>query len=205
MAIILLSFIIHIVEFNAVTQDKLLISIFGGFFLGMGIGLSIRGGCVIDGTEILALGLSKISGRTIGDIILIINVIIFGIAAFLISVEVALYSILTYFSASKTLDFILHGIEEYVGVTIISEQHEEIKKCIIEKMGRGITIYKGKKGLENKEIDIVYTIVSRLETNKLKSEIEIIDPNAFVIEDPVNDTKGGMIKKKMDNRQTLSS
>ena len=195
-AIFALAIVLSIFSFPIVTTDKLLISVFGGFFLGMGIGLSIRGGCVIDGTEILALAISKRTGRTIGDLILMINIVIFGVAAFLLGLEVALYSILTYFSASKTLDFIINGIEEYIGVTIISEHHQEIKKCIIEQMGRGVTIYNGKKGYDNKEIDILYTIVTRLETNKLKNEIENIDADAFVIENPVNDTKGGMIKKK---------
>ena len=195
-AIFALAIVLSIFSFPIVTTDKLLISVFGGFFLGMGIGLSIRGGCVIDGTEILALAISKRTGRTIGDLILMINIVIFGVAAFLLGLEVALYSILTYFSASKTLDFIINGIEEYIGVTIISEHHQEIKKCIIEQMGRGVTIYNGKKGFDNKEIDILYTIVTRLETNKLKNEIENIDADAFVIENPVNDTKGGMIKKK---------
>ena len=195
-AIFILAIVLSIFSFPIVTTDKLLISVFGGFFLGMGIGLSIRGGCVIDGTEILALAISKRTGRTIGDLILMINILIFGVAAFLLGLEVALYSILTYFSASKTLDFIINGIEEYIGVTIISEHHQEIKKCIIEQMGRGVTIYNGKKGFDNKEIDILYTIVTRLETNKLKNEIENIDADAFVIENPVNDTKGGMIKKK---------
>lgn len=195
-AISVLAATLVIFTFPTVTNDKLLISVFGGFFIGMGIGLSIRGGCVIDGTEILAMAISKRSGRSISDLILMINVIIFGIAACLLGTEVALYSILTYFSASKTLDFVLHGLEEYIGVTIISDQHIEIKKCIIEQMGHGVTVYKGKKGFDDTEIDILYTIVSRLETNKLKAEIENIDAEAFVIEDPVNDTRGGMIKKK---------
>ncbi len=195
-AIATLAVVLSIFSFPIVTHDKLLISVFGGFFLGMGIGLNIRGGCVIDGTEILALAMSKRTGRTIGDLILLINILIFGVAAFLLGLEIALYSILTYFSASKTLDFIINGIEEYIGVTIISEHHQEIKQCIIEQIGRGVTIYKGKKGFDNKEIDILYTIVTRLETNKLKNEIENIDADAFVIENAVNDTKGGMIKKK---------
>ncbi|TAH24726.1 MAG: YitT family protein [Cytophagales bacterium] len=196
LAITGLGIALAVLNYPTITNDKLLISVFGGFFLGMGIGLCIRGGCVIDGTEILAMAVSKKTGRTIGDIILIFNIVIFSVAIFLLSVEVALYAILTYFSASKTLDYILHGIEEYIGVTIISDHHQKIKKQIIEEMGRGVTIYKGKKGLNETEIDILYTIVSRLETNKLKEEINNIDPNAFVIEDPVNDTRGGMIKKK---------
>ena len=185
-----------LIQFPILTNDKLLISVFGGFFLGAGIGLSIRGGSVIDGTEILALTLSKKTSRTLGDIILIINIVIFGFAAWLLSIESALYSILTYLAASKTADFIIHGIEEYTGITIISEKNAEIKKAIIDNLGRGVTIYKGKTGMDNRDIDILYTVVTRLETNKLKNEIDKIDEKAFVIEDAVNDTKGGMIKKR---------
>ena len=191
-----LALCVELINFPILTNDKLLISVFGGFFLGAGIGLSIRGGSVIDGTEILALTLSKKTSRTIGDIILIINIVIFSVAAFLLGVEAALYSILTYLSASKTADFIIHGIEEYTGVTIISEKSVDIKNAIINKLGRGVTIYKGKTGMDNRDIDILYTVVTRLETNKLKNEIDKIDSKAFVIEDAVNDTKGGMIKKK---------
>lgn len=196
-----LSIAVALVEFPVITHDKLLISVFGGFFLGMGIGLCIRGGCVIDGTEVLAMAASKKTGRTIGDIILIINVFIFSIAAVLLGPEIAMYAILTYFSASKTLDYILHGIEEYIGITIISDEHLRIKKSIIENMGRGVTIYKGKTGLGDIDIDILYTIISRLEINKLKEEINQIDPKAFVIENAVNDTRGGMIKKKLFNKK----
>jgi uncharacterized membrane-anchored protein YitT (DUF2179 family) len=191
-----LAICLALIQFPILTKDKLLISVFGGFFLGAGIGLSIRGGSVIDGTEILALTLSRKTSRTIGDIILIINIVIFGFAALLLGIESALYSILTYLAASKTADFIIHGIEEYTGITIISDKSEEIRLAIINQLGRGVTIYKGKTGMDRRDIDILYTVVTRLETNKLKNEIDKIDANAFVIEDAVNDTKGGMIKKK---------
>lgn len=108
------------VNFPNITNDNLLVAIFGGFFLGAGIGLSIRGGAVIDGTEILAIYLSKKFGTTIGDIIIVINVIIFSVAAYFLSIEIALYSMITYVAASKTLDFIIEGIDEYIGVTIVS-------------------------------------------------------------------------------------
>ncbi|MEI7503218.1 MAG: YitT family protein, partial [Paludibacter sp.] len=124
------------VNFPDVTRDNLLVAVFGGFFLGAGIGLTIRGGAVIDGTEILAIFLSRKLGTTIGDIIISVNVIIFIVAAYLLGVEIALYSMITYFVASKTLDFIIEGIEEYIGVTIVSTKSEEIRKMIIYKMGR---------------------------------------------------------------------
>ncbi len=188
------------VDFPEVTQDKLLVSVFGGFFLGAGIGLSVRGGGVLDGTEVLAIFMSKKLGTTVGDAIMIINVIIFSAAAYLLSVETALYSMLTYLSASKTLDFVIEGIEEYTGVTIISELNLEMVAMITNKMRRGVTIYQGKQGHGGhghmNQIDIIYTVITRLEISKLNAEIEKIDPNAFVIMHSINDTRGGMIKKR---------
>ncbi len=188
------------VEFPDVTKDNLLVAVFGGFFLGAGIGLSVRGGAVLDGTEVLAIYLSRKLGTTIGDIIIGINVVIFSAAAYLLSVEIALYSMITYLSASKTLDFIIEGIEEYTGVTIISARSEEIRQMVISRVGRGVTVYKGKRGFgrhgETKDIDIIYTVVTRLELNKLNTEIEKIDANAFIVMNSLKDTKGGMIKKR---------
>ena len=107
---------------------------------------------------------------------------------------------ITYLSASKTLDFIVEGIEEYIGVTIVSSHNEEIRQMIINKMGRGVTVYTGKKGYgkkgEIKDVDILYTVITRLELNKLNTEILKIEPGAFVVMNSVKDTKGGMIKKR---------
>ncbi len=190
------------INYPVMTADKLLVSVFGGFFLGAGIGLTMRGGGVIDGTEVMAISISKRTGLTIGDIILIVNIIIFSFAAWLLSFETALYSILAYLSASKTIDFILEGIEEYTGVTIISAKNERIRTMITEQLGRGVTIYKGsrgygKSGYKSGEIDILYSVITRLEVAKLNTEIEKIDPDAFVIMNSIKDTKGGMIKKRI--------
>ena len=188
------------IDFNTVTDDKLLVAVFGGFFLGAGIGLTIRGGAVIDGTEVVALYLSKRFGTTVGDIITIINVIIFGVAAYLLSIDTALYAMITYLAASKTVDFVIEGIEEYTGVTIISPHNEEIKEMIINKLGRGVTVYKGRGGYGKKgyvdERNIIYTVITRLEISKLNSEIHKIDGNAFVVMTAIKDIKGGMIKKR---------
>lgn len=199
--IIALAIAVEVIPYPQITHDKLLVAVFGGFFLGGGIGLAIRGGGVIDGTEVLALNLSKRSGLSIGDLILIFNVIIFSVAAWLLSIETALYSILTYLAASKTVDFIIEGIEEYTGVTIISPKSEDIRQMIINDIGRGVTIYKGERGFgstgqRDNEIDIVFTVITRLELSNLKAEIEKIDPNAFILMHSINDTKGGMIKKR---------
>jgi uncharacterized membrane-anchored protein YitT (DUF2179 family) len=200
-AILALAGVIYFIDFPVITDDKLLISIFGGFFLGSGIGLAIRGGCVIDGTEILAVYINRKSFLSMGDIILLINVLIFIVAAFILNIETALYSILTYLSASKTVDFIIQGIEEYTGVTIISSRSAQIREAITKKLGRGVTIYKGERGLEhsqfkNKDIDIIFTVVTRLEVSKLKEEIEQIDHKAFIVMSTISDTKGGIIKQR---------
>lgn len=200
LAITGLSLVLAFVHFPYVTNDNLLVAIFGGFFLGAGIGFAIRGGAVIDGTEVLAIYLSRKFGATIGDIIIGINVIIFSAAAYYLGVEVALYSMITYLAASKTLDFIVEGIEEYIGVTIIATHSEEMRQMIINTMRRGVTVYKGEKGYgksgETHQVNIIYTVITRLELSKLNTEIEKIEPSAFVVMTPVKDTKGGMIKKR---------
>ena len=200
-AIVVLAATIFFVEFPVITDDKLLTAIFGGFFLGAGIGLSIRGGCVIDGTEILAVYLNRRSILSMGDIILLINVVIFMLAAFVLGIETALYSILTYLSASKTVDFIIQGIEEYTGVTIVSAKSAQIREAITKNLGRGVTIYKGERGFESakfksKDIDIIFTVVTRLEVSKLKQEVALIDHKAFIVISTISDTKGGIIKPR---------
>ncbi len=201
LAIIGLALVVQFVPYPVITTDKLLIAIFGGFFLGLGIGLSVRGGAVIDGTEVLAVYLSKRTGLTIGDIILIFNTIIFMFGAYILSIEIALYAILTYLAASRTVDFIIEGVEEYTGVTIISGKSDEIRLAIIEEMGRGVTLYSGSRGYgKNRNdllpVDIVYTVITRLELSKLKREIDKIDPDAFIIMNSIKDAHGGMIKKR---------
>ncbi len=201
LAIAGLALAITFVNYPVITSDKLLVSVFGGFFLGAGIGFAVRGGAVLDGTEVLAIYLTKKTGMTMGDIILIFNILIFSVAAYLLSIEVALYSILTYMSAAKTVDFVVEGVEEYIGVTVISTHSEEIRLMITEKMGRGVTIYSGKRGYGKRgdnlnDIDVVYSVITRLEIGKIQAEIEKIDPNAFIVMNSVKDTKGGMIKKR---------
>jgi uncharacterized membrane-anchored protein YitT (DUF2179 family) len=200
-AIIVLALVVHFIPYPIITSDKLLIAVFGGFFLGAGIGMAIRGGSVIDGTEVLAIHLSKKTGLTIGDIVLIFNIIIFSFGAYILSIEVALYAMLTYLSAAKTINFVIEGIEEYTGITIISDNSEEIRLMITEKLGRGATIYTGKGGYGKrgdilKQIDIIYTVITRLEIARLRKEINKIDSDAFIIMNSIKDTKGGMIKKR---------
>lgn len=195
-----LSIILASISFPEVTHDKLLGAVFGGFFLGAGIGLSIRGGSVLDGTEVMAIHLSRRLRTTVGDFIIIFNVLIFSVASYLLSVEIALYSMITYLAASKTLDFVIEGIEEYTGVTIISVHYEEIRQVLINDLGRGVTVYKGQSGYgkrgSTRDIDIIYTVITRLEISRLHAEVDKIDPDAFIVTSSVKDIRGGMIKKR---------
>lgn len=189
------------ISFPLITSDKLLVAVFGGFFIGAGIGFAVRGGSVLDGTEVLVIYLSKRTGLTMGDIILVLNIIIFGVAAYVLSMQTAMYSVLAYLSASKTVDFIIVGVEEYTGITMVSTHSEEIRLMIIQKLGRGVTIYNGKRGYGKRgdqlgEMEIIYTVITRLEVAKLQAEVEKIDPNTFIVMNPVKDTRGGMIKKR---------
>ncbi|WP_214226031.1 YitT family protein [Pedobacter sp. B4-66] len=195
-AISLLAILLVVAPFKSITHDPLLIAFFGGLFLGGGIGLAMRGGCVIDGTEVLALYISKKSTLTVGNIILILNIIIFSFAAIFLGMDKALYAILTYLSASNTVDYIVNGIEQYTGVTVISDKNDHIKKFIINQMKRGVTIYKGEGGYGvKKDIDILYTVVTKLEMSKLQTAIRQIDPDAFVIQQQIADIKGGVVKR----------
>jgi len=199
-AIVGLAIVLALVDYSVVTNDKVLIAVFGGFFLGAGIGLAVRGGGVLDGTEVLALYVSKRTPLSIGDVILIFNIIIFLTAALLFGIEIGLYSILTYISASRTLDFVVQGIEEYTGALIVSKKSDEIRLALIDKLGRGVTEFKGKSGFGKRghtdEIDVIFSVVTRLEISKLKQVVKQIDPTAFLAFHSINDTVGGMVKKR---------
>jgi len=202
LAIAGLSLCIALIHFPDVTHDKLLTAVFGGFFIGVGIGLAMRGGAVLDGTEIAALLVSKKTQLIkVSDFILVLNVLIFSAAAFFLGIEPALYSILTYLAASKMVDFILNGIEQYTGVTIVSLKSEEIRIAITETLGRGVTIYEGKSGYGkdgqiNDPRDIIFTVATRLEMPSLKNQILSIDPKAFIVQQSIDDTTGGLLKRK---------
>jgi len=197
-AISLLAVAIAFTPFTSVTEDKLLIAIFGGFFLGLGIGFAVRGSSVIDGTEILALAISKKSFLSVGDTILVLNVIIFAFAGYLLGLETALYSLLTYFVASKTVDFVIHGIEEYYGITIMSDKSEEIKTMLMDELKKSVTLSnaRGGRAMEGDNIEVVYTVVTRLEVNRVVRKILEIDKKAFVAEQILGEVHGGVVKRK---------
>ena len=197
-----LALCLAVVPYPDVTPDLLLTAVFGGVFIGAGIGLAMRGGAVLDGTEILALLINRSTPLLkVSDIILLLNIVIFGVAAFVLGVTAALYSILTYVAASKTLDFLLTGIEQYTGVTIVSSLSEQIRQVITTQLGRGVTIYKGqsgfgKRGEHRQDLNIIFTVVTRLELPRLREEVKRLDPHAFLVQQHVDDAVGGMLKKR---------
>lgn len=194
---------LYFVTYPDVTPDKLLTAVFGGLFIGAGIGLAIRGGAVLDGTEIAALLVSRRSYLLrVGDVILILNVFIFLAAAVLLSVESALYSILTYIAASKTIDFLVHGVEEYTALTIVSPRNEEIRDAITIRLRRGVTVLRGAGGIGSTgtlegDFPVLYCVVTRLEIGSVIETAVAIDGNAFITTHAISDVHGGLIKKPL--------
>lgn len=201
--ILLISICLGFIPYPVFHYDRLVISVFGGVFLGLGIGLGMRGGCAFDGLEVLAAYTLKRTSFTISEIILAFNVVIFLIAALRLGFEIALYAILTYYVVSRTINYVVEGLEEFTGVTIISGKSEAIKSTLAKEMGRGITVYKGERGFlkDSFEIsqpcDIVFTIISRLEVRKLKNVVINIDPNAFIYTHTIKEAANGILKRKI--------
>ncbi len=204
-AILLLGVLSNIITIPVITEDKILIAFFGGFLIGIGVGLVIRAGAVIDGLEILADYTNKKSGFSSSEIILVINVSIMLIAAVYFGLETAMYSILTYFTAVRTSDYVVDGFEEYTALTVISREHDAVKSILVNDFGKAITVYKGERGYLpgsfniKADCDIVMTIVTRLEVHRLKKAIEDADPLAFFYVSSIKEVSGGVIKKKKSN------
>lgn len=202
LSVILLGVALLLIPNSAVTLDKLLISIFGGAFLGIGIGLVMRTGAALDGIEVLAVYTLKKTSFTITEIILGINIIIFTIAGFRFGLNTALYSILTYFAATRCIDYVVEGLQAYTGVTIVSSKSETIKYQLVNTLGRGITIYKGERGFlpgqfnVSADCDIIFTVITRLEWRKLKNLVYDIDPKAFIFASTIREASGGIINRR---------
>jgi uncharacterized membrane-anchored protein YitT (DUF2179 family) len=199
LSIISLAIIIHFENFEAITDDKLLIAIFGGIFLGAGIGLTIKNGAVLDGSEILGIFINNRLGISIGKVILLFNAILFGATAILLSIEVAMYSILTFIITAKVIDLMIEGFEDYVGLMIVSEKITKIDEELISVIGTGTTLYQGsggygKRGAQAKK-DIIHTVINRIDIRRTYNLIDSIDKNAFIIEFDVNNIKGGIYTK----------
>jgi uncharacterized membrane-anchored protein YitT (DUF2179 family) len=197
LAIAGLAAVLAIVPYPDVTSDPVLTAVFGGFLLGGGIGFAIRGGAVLDGTEIAALLISRRGDvLRVGDLILMFNVVLFGAAMAVLGVDKALYSILTYVAAAKTLDFVLYGFDEYTAVTIVSSEHTAIRERLTGQLGRGVTVYRGYGGMSGVDQDILYCVVTRLEIGKVKAIVRECDDGAFVVHHPLTGAEGGVVKRR---------
>jgi uncharacterized membrane-anchored protein YitT (DUF2179 family) len=201
-AVLLLSIGLLFIEINPVTHDKLLIAIFGGILMGTGVGLVIRGGGVIDGAEVIAVFTGRKTGFSNSEIIMLINTIIFTVAAFEFGIETAMYSIITYFTATRAINYVVDGIEEFTAMNIISSQPEEIKNFLVNELGKGITVYKGERGYlpgsfeVRTDSDIIVTIITRLEIKQIQDAIIEIDPKAFMYVQSIKEATGGILKHK---------
>lgn len=202
LAVILLSLGLAFVHISAITTDKLLIAIFGGLTMGAGVGLILRCGGVIDGAEVIAVFTKRKTGFSSNEIILLFNAIIFTIAATQFGLETAMYSLITFFTATRATDYVVDGIEQYTTVNIISSKYEEIKSYLVKELSKGITVFKGERGylpgsFEVKtDTDIIVTVVTRLEVHQLQTAIRKIDPNAFIYVQSIKEAAGGILKAK---------
>jgi len=198
-SIISLAIIIHFENFGSITEDKLLIAIFGGLFLGAGIGLTIRNGAVLDGSEILGIFINNRLGISIGKVVLFFNAILFAVTALLLSIEVAMYSILTFIVTAKVIDLMIEGLEDYVGLMIVSKHINKIDSELIKIIGTGTTLYQGSGGFGKRGIqsssDIIHTVINRIDIRRTYNLIDSIDKHAFIIEFDVNNIKGGIHTK----------
>lgn len=204
-AIVGLALIIYFENFESLTEDKLIIAVFGGIFLGAGIGLAIKNGAVLDGSEIFGIFINSRFGISIGTTILVFNLILFGITAVVLSVDIALYSILTYIVTGKVIDFMIQGFEDYVGLMIVSRKSQEIQKGLIEKIGQGMTIYKGSRGYGSQgqidDVEIIHTVINRIDTKRAHRIVDDLDHDAFVVEFDVNHVKGGVLRSYLSRSE----
>jgi uncharacterized membrane-anchored protein YitT (DUF2179 family) len=192
-----LAAVLALIPYPDVTPDLLLTAVFGGLFLGAGIGLAVRGGAVLDGTEIAALLISKRAHlMRVGDVILAFNVALFLVAMSVLGVNAALYSILTYVAAARTLDFLIHGIDEFTAITIVSNANQTIRERITHDLGRGVTVYRGYGGMSGADQQILYCVVTRLEIGKVKAIVTDVDPAAFLVYHPLSGAEGGVVKTR---------
>lgn len=200
-AVLLLAVLLSFLEIPTITHDRILIAVFGGFFIGLGIGFVIRGGGVIDGLEVLAEYTNQKSAISTAEIIMAINTIIFLIAAYKLGIETAMYSILTYFTALMVSGYVVDGFEEFTSISIISKEYDAIKSVIVNDFEKAITIYKGERGYlpgsfeVKNDTDIIVTVVTRLEIFKLKKAIFEVDPNAFIFIQSTKEVSGGIVKR----------
>jgi uncharacterized membrane-anchored protein YitT (DUF2179 family) len=202
LAVILLAIGLLFSDIPPITTDRLLIAIFGGILMGTGVGLVIRSGGVIDGAEVIAVFTKRRTGFSNSEIVMLFNTFIFAGAAFHFGLETAMYSLITYFAATRATDYVVDGIEQYTSIHVISAQHDLVKHFIVNELGKGITVYKGERGYlpgsfdVKQDCEIIVTIVTRLEINQIQESISEIDPKAFMYIQNVKEAAGGILKGK---------
>jgi uncharacterized membrane-anchored protein YitT (DUF2179 family) len=202
MAVILLTLGLIFINIQPVTTDKLLIAIFGGILIGTGVGLVIRSGGVIDGAEVIAVFTRRRTGFSNSEIVMLFNTFIFAGAAFHFGIETAMYSLITYYAATRATDYVVDGIEQYTAINIITSEQEKVKDLLVNELGKGITVYKGERGFLpgsfhiKTECEIIVTIVTRLEISQIEEAVTGIDPKAFVYSQSINEATGGVLKSK---------
>jgi uncharacterized membrane-anchored protein YitT (DUF2179 family) len=200
-SVFLLVLVLEFLEIPTVTDDKVLIAVFGGVMMGLGIGLIIRGGGLIDGFEVITTYFQKNSALSASEITMFLNSLIMLFAALFFGIEAAMYSILTYFTAIKMTDYVVEGFEEYTALTIISKEDEKVKELIVKEFGKAISVYKGERGYLpdtfhiHHPCDIIMTVVTRLEVHRIKLAIQEIDPRAFFYVQTIKEVKGGVVKQ----------
>jgi uncharacterized membrane-anchored protein YitT (DUF2179 family) len=181
-------------HFAPLTNQPILAAVFGGLALGLGVGLVIRHGGSLDGTEILGILLTKKIPFSVGEFVMFVNVFIFGWAAFVLGLEPAMYSVMTYYIASKMIDAVVEGLDETRAAFIVTDYYEEISSAILHRLGRGTTKLIGKGGYTDEQKEIIYAVITRLEVTKLKSIINEIDPNAFITIMATHEVRGARFK-----------
>ena len=186
----------YFAPFPTVTQDLFLAAIFGGIIVGLGVGLIIRSGGSLDGTEIVAIILDKKSVFSVGEVVMFINLFILSGAGLLFGWDKAMYSLVAYFVIAKMIDVVVQGLDESYAVMIVTNEPDKINVALAERLGRGVTLLYGEGGYTGEEKKVLYSVVTRLEVNKLKETVLSIDENAFVTINAVHDIVGGRFKKK---------
>lgn len=201
-ALVFLGIALNVLPIPEITKDHFLVAAFGGVFVGLGIGLVIRSGGVIDGLEVIAEYTNDKFGLSAAEIIMAINTTIFLIIAFFLGLEKAMYSILTFFTALRVSDYVVDGFEKLISLTIISPNDQMVKEIIVNEFNKPISVYRGERGNlpgsfnENMDCDIIVTVVTRLEVHKIKKAIAAKDPKAFMYVQNINEVKGGIVSRQ---------
>jgi uncharacterized membrane-anchored protein YitT (DUF2179 family) len=189
------TYFVHKLNITA-TEEPLLAAVFGGIMLGIGVGIVIRYGGALDGTEIVAILFNKKLPFSVGEVVMFFNIFILGSAGFVFGWDRAMYSLIGYYVAFKMIDITIEGIDESKSVWIISDQYREIGEAILDRLGRGVTYLHGEGAYSGEDKNVIFTVITRLEEAKLKSIVVEKDPGAFLAVGNIHDVKGGRFKKK---------